>query len=420
MSERDACANPGGKPLSAVSRRRGAVPGGYVVAAALVAALAWAGVARAATGASPVAWSADLGVPVYNTPRAGGGRTYLTSAQGKGANVFAINAANGKVIWKFAAGGAIPMPPSVGATQVFVASDIGATHYMRALDARTGTPVWEYTRDQPPQCMCSHQATVAAGLLFAQTDGHSLYAFAPVGNVPSRRLWAFQGDGAKLTHPVVADGVVAFGSADHRLYALDASTGAVRWVGRTGYGFVASPVVVGRLIVAGNRGGTVHAYDARTGKSAWSFSAGGTIATPAVARGGLIYVAAEDRSVYALDAKTGKQVWRARMADYAEFAPVPDGRNLLVANRAGELLALSPATGKVLWRRALGGTPFSAPLLWHGAVVLKVGDHAIASYDGASGHRLWRFRTAAVVTVPRPAGDVLVAGLSSGKVVGLR
>ena len=416
-------------PMGGARRRLAA----GAVASCLLAAGAAAASARAAVSPvswspvswSPVSWAVDIGVPIYNAARTSGSRAYLTTAQDKGANVFAIDAATGKVLWRFASGGSIPMPPSVGDTQVFVANDIGDTHYMRALDAKTGALVWKYTRSEPPQCMCSHHATLDAGLLFAQTDGHSLYAFAPVGSAPSRRLWAFKGDGARLTHPVAADGVVAFGSADHDLYGLDARTGALRWTAKTGYAFVARPALAGGLIVAGNRGGVVHAYDARTGRSVWSFATGGAIDTRAVAEregagGGLVFVASEDRSVYALDARTGRQVWRARMADYSQFAPVPYGNDLLVANRAGDLVALAQATGKVVWTRRLRGTPFSAPLAWHGAVVVKVGDHAIASYDAASGRALWRYRTRAVVTAPRPAGDVLVAGLSSGRIVGLR
>ena len=127
--------------------------------ASLAAPLVLAAAPWAQAATSPVAWSTEIGAPVYNAPRASAGHVYLTSAQSKGDNVFALDVSTGRLMWKYGTGGAIPMPPSVGATQVFVASDIGDTHYMRALDARTGTPVWEYTRSQPPQCMCSHPAT---------------------------------------------------------------------------------------------------------------------------------------------------------------------------------------------------------------------------------------------------------------------
>jgi outer membrane protein assembly factor BamB len=161
-----------------------------------------------------VVWSAELKAPVYAAPRVGGGQIYVTSTQSVGPNVFALDARTGRIDWRYATSGAITISPTIGSTQVFVASDIGDTHFMRALDAKTGALVWQYTRNKPPECMCSHDAHVGGGLLFAQTDGHSLYAFAPVGAMPSQRIWQFKGDGARLTDPVTSAGLVLFGSAD--------------------------------------------------------------------------------------------------------------------------------------------------------------------------------------------------------------
>jgi outer membrane protein assembly factor BamB len=173
------------------------------------------GVAYAAP-APQTAWSTALKVPVYNTPQERDGQVYLTSIQSSGPNVFAIDSSTGKPLWTFATQGSIAIPPTVGPTQVFVASDVGNTHFMRAIDVKTGQLIWTYTRDQPPECMCSYQSTLTGGLLFAQTDGHSLYAFEPSGAVPSKRLWSFDGDGALLTKPVLADGVVVVGSSERR------------------------------------------------------------------------------------------------------------------------------------------------------------------------------------------------------------
>ncbi len=268
---------------------------GLAILIALLAAnqaVAWAKVP------SPeIKWSSLVGHPVYATPRYRDGRVYLTTTQSQGPNVFALNAANGTIIWRYATAGAVTVSPTVGKSQVFVASDIGATHFMRALNAKDGALVWQYTRTQPPQCMCSHNATVGANLVFAQTDGHDLYAFAPMGNMPSRRLWQFKSDGARLTQPVTAQGLVVFGSADDDLYALDATKGARRWIAKTGYSFVAPPLVVNNQVIGGNRGGTVHAYALTTGKSLWSFATNGPIDFAPISRDSRVYVVSEDRHV---------------------------------------------------------------------------------------------------------------------------
>ncbi len=383
----------------------------------LAAMIALTGSALAATSPSPtIAWEAQLGAPVYSRPDLTGRHLYLTTTNGSGDNLFALDTATGRLLWRFAAGGAIPRPPTVSHTQVFVAFDVGDTHVMRALDAKTGQRVWKYSRAQPPQCMCSHAASLAGGLLFAQTDGHSLYAFAPqAGSVPARRLWQFSGDGAKLTPPVVADGVAVIGSADHRLYGIDALTGQTRWTASTGYAFVAPPVVAHGAVLIGNRGGTLHAYDVRTGKSLWSFATGGAITSPAVPADGLVVVASHDRHVYGLTAG-GKLVWATALPDYAAFAPVAVGRMVLIASRDGALYALDATTGRRLWRNDLGGTPFSGPMPWRGKAVLKVGDHRIAAIDLATGRTAWTIRRAAVVTTPVTWARHVVFGTSTGQV----
>ena len=370
--------------------------------------------AVAGAGTIPVAhiqWMTRIGAPIYNPPRVSGGVIYLDTAQAQGANVFAVQ--NGHILWRFATRGAIEMPVTLGGSQVFVASDIGGTHFMRALSQRTGRLVWNYQRGQPAECMCSHIIHYAHRLLFAQTDGHGLYAFYPRGNLPTHRLWAFAGDGAKLTPPVVANQMVLVGSGDHCLYALARHTGKVVWKQATGYAFVAQPAIWRNIIIVGNRGGTVHAYAVNTGTPLWSFSTNGPIDTSAVPYGNLVFVAAGkgDRGVYALSAHTGKQIWYAPMADYTDYAPAVVDTTLIVASRDGDALGINPVNGKVRWSTKLGGVPFSPPVVMGHAVVLKVGDHRLVSLSARTGSIQWAYHTRAVITTPVVESGAAGAGL---------
>ena len=392
----------------------------YSLLTGLLMAPGLAGVAQAASAPRTV-WSTALKVPVYNTPQERDGQVYLTSTQSSGPNVFAIDGATGKPLWSFPTQGSIAIPPTVGPTQVFVASDVGETHFMRAIDAKTGALIWKYTRDQPPECMCSYQSILAGGLLFAQTDGHSLYAFAPSGAAPSRRLWSFDGDGAVLTKPASADGVVVVGSSDRNLYGLDAKTGKTLWTGTTGYAFTADPVIAGGVVIIGDQGGNIDGFDLRTGKSVWNFGASGAIDNAAVTAGPVAYVVSEDHKVYALNTKTGQTVWQYAMDDYAEHPPILLGDFIVLGNRAGQLIGLDAAHGRLVWQTALGGTPFSAPIAWQGgrAVVLKIGDHEIGAFDTGSGKPIWTYATEAVVTLPIVSGKHINVATSAGKVMAL-
>ena len=378
-----------------------------------------AGFAQAAP-APKIAWSTALNVPVYMPPQAQDGSLFLTSMQPTGPNLFALGGQTGKLLWSYATQGAIGIPPTVGKTQVFVASDIGNTHFLRAIDAKTGFLIWQYTRNQPPECMCSQASILSGGMLFAQSDGHSLYAFEPSGAAPSKRLWQFPGNGAPLTSPVVAEGLVVFGSGDHNVCALDAKSGEVKWTGTTGYVFAAAPAISDGVVVIGDQGGNIDGYDLKTGKSLWSFSAG-TIDVAAVIAGDSAYVVSEDHSVYALNITNGQQVWQYSMDDYAEFSPLLAGNLVIAANQAGQLVALDAKTGKLAWQTNLNGTPFSQPEFWpaENAVVLKIGDHAVGAFDVATGKALWLYSTPLVVTPPVVNGKNVDVVTSAGQVLAL-
>lgn len=366
-------------------------------------------------------WSTQIKVPVYNTPQQLDGRIYLTSAQSDGPNIFALNGATGAVLWSFATKGSIVIPPTVEDSQLFVASDVGDTHFMRAINTENGALIWEYTRNQPPECMCSYKSTLTGGLLFAQTDGHSLYAFQPRGQAPSRRAWSFEGDGALLTKPVSAEGIVVVGSSDRNVYGLDAETGKTIWTQTTGYAFTADPVIVNGVVVIGDQGGNIDGFDLKTGKQLWSITAGGAIDEAAAVEGKTAFIVSEDRNVYAVDVTNGHTLWQYAMDDYAEHAPLVENNLVLVDNRAGHLIGLDAAKGHAVWQTNLEGTPFSAPIAWNAekAVVLKIGDHAIAAFDIASGKENWRYRTDAVVTLPVVSGGDVDLATSQGDVMAL-
>ena len=391
----------------------------HILLASLLLGSGMAGIANAAP-APKIAWSTALNVPVYQPPQSQSGRLFLTSLQPTGSNLFALDGQTGGQLWSFATQGAIGIPPTIGKTQVFVASDIGNTHFLRALDAKSGFLIWQYTRNQPPECMCSQASILSGGILFAQSDGHSLYAFSPSGAAPSKRLWRFPGNGAPLTSPVVADGMVVFGSGDHDVYALDAKTGAVRWTGTTGYVFTAKPAIGNGVVVIGDQGGNIDGFDLKTGKSLWNFSAG-NVDVAALIAGGVAYLVTEDHSVYALDISNGRQLWQYGMDDYAAYSPVLAGDLVIAANRAGQLLALDAKSGKRVWQIDVNGTPFSQPQFWPAekAVVLKIGDHAVGAFDARTGKALWLYNTPLVVTPPVLDGKTVDVVTSDGKAMAL-
>jgi alcohol dehydrogenase (cytochrome c) len=209
---------------------------------------------------------------------------------------------------------------------------------------------------------------VSNGMMFIPSPGGGVQTLdAANGDL----LWEYrarpEGDGAPRTSPMrnlaVYDDKVYIATADARLIALNARTGAVVWdtqVADTklGYTYSSGPIVVKGLIVAGITGCQrykndvcfISAHDSRTGKEVWR--------TPTIARPGepggdtwgdlpLMFRAGGDAWMPgSYDASTNLIYWgTAQAKPWTRFARGTDG-DALYTNCT---LAIDPATGKIVW-----------------------------------------------------------------------
>ena len=83
-----------------------------------------------------------------------------------------------------------------------------------------------------------------------------------VNNVGTLALqWSYLTGGAVFSSsPAVANGVVYVGSADHNVYALNASTGALLWSYATGSYVDGSSIVANGVVYFGSADGKVYAF----------------------------------------------------------------------------------------------------------------------------------------------------------------
>lgn len=122
--------------------------------------------------------------------------------------------------------------------------------------------------------------------------------------------------------PTIHDGIAYVGGLDHKLHAVDAFTGEGRWTFEAGAGFQTNPLVVEGKVYAGNRDGSLYAIEAegaRIGQLAWKYQTQGPILFSAAYYDGVIYFASQDSHAYALDAQTGALVWRSAKLPGAGF-----------------------------------------------------------------------------------------------------
>ena len=133
-----------------------------------------------------------------SSPAVDGGLVYFGSGDH---NVYALEAATGKLRWKFQAGDVVHSSPAIVNGVLYIGCWDGV---MYALKANTGELVWKY-------------ATAVD---------------------PTHFMQGIPGSAA------VADGIVVFGSRDNNIYALDANTGKELWRQSNGGSWViASPAI---------------------------------------------------------------------------------------------------------------------------------------------------------------------------------
>jgi PQQ-like domain len=127
---------------------------------------------------------------------------------------------------------------------------------------------------------------------------------------PAPANWTQRIGGPVVADVAVANGMVYAASGDQSLFALDASTGMVRWHRYVGARSDSSPAVADGIVYIGSWfGHTVYAFDAASGKPLWTYLTGGSIDSSPTVVDGTVYIGSNDGRVYALNARTGHRNW---------------------------------------------------------------------------------------------------------------
>jgi PKD repeat protein len=106
---------------------------------------------------------------------------------------------------------------------------------------------------------------------------------APATN---QTLWTYTTGASVGSSPAVVNGTVYFGSYDHKVYAVNASTGAQVWNYTTGETVESSPAVVDGVVYVGANDNKTYALNAATGALIWNYTTGRYVtSSPAVSDG---------------------------------------------------------------------------------------------------------------------------------------
>ncbi|HET8610250.1 MAG TPA: PQQ-binding-like beta-propeller repeat protein [Burkholderiales bacterium] len=318
----------------------------------------------------------------------------------------------------------IPVGVSIVDGIVYVPGDDG---YLYALDAADGKLLWKFDAHNqimttPVVAATAHDKMVYVGggnsdftyseaVKFADPDAHVVRGTGISGiyalDAKSGKLvWAYHTRGEDMPTPAFYNGKVVFGNGDGHIYGLDAATGKELWKIDIGsFVSMSSATVSGDLVImAGTHPDNLYAVDADTGTLAWktplaAYSSSVGDCAPAAADGIVVTqieavgtkpgkVASKE---VAVDAKTGKILWTTTLG---MGAVPPRNKDAVPMIHDGVVYTGSPVTktayalnlkdGRILWSRHLARMK-AAPAVDSGQVFFPLGNGTIAVLDKASG-----------------------------------
>lgn len=344
------------------------------------------------------------------------GAVAAASAAGAGGWELNRGPGPGTRLWAYRAGGAVRSGTTVADNQVYVGSDDGSLH---ALRASNGEQSWFYhTGDSVKSC-----PAVAHGYVFVGSDDGSVSALRASDG---KRMWYFQTQGQVRANIAVWDagalpGTVVY-AADLAggVYALSAPTGALLWSFTTHCPVYSDPAVAGGVLYVGGYNDSMYAI--RGGKRIWAVSEDNSSweSGPAVT-GGVVYIGSDDWYAYALCAGNGKRMWRTRTGGSVTSDAVVLDHVVYIGSDDGYVYALRASDGSVKQRYPTTGAVAATPAVVNGVVYVGSEDGTVYAFDAQSGRIIWTYWTGGQVKCDLTVvNGVLYVGSDDGYIYALR
>lgn len=265
---------------------------------------------------------------VVSQPASDGRLVFFGSQDG---HIYALRIRDAMLVWKIATGGPVYSSPWLAERILFVGSDDG---YLYAIHTQRGEVVWRFPAGAPVR-----SSPVVGGpfILFGSEDG-DFFALTPDG----KEKWRVGARRSIHCRAAVADGVVYFTSVDGNLYAIDLETGWTLMTYRFGRPSISWPAVAGGMVYVGAANGTLYALDTRRLKVQWEFQTGHQVNGGALVYGEAVYFGATDQFVYSLSRRGGQPRWKFRTGGAITGTPVrnAEGTLLYIGSFDGRLYAL--------------------------------------------------------------------------------
>ena len=234
--------------------------------------------------------------------------------------------------------------------------------------------------------------------------------------------WSKMTGGPITGSPVVANGVVYFGSSDHSVYAVNATTGATVWTHATGGEANGTPAVVGTVVYETSFDGILYALDANTGATLWTYNVGIAIKSSPVVANGVVYFSSIGNggplygTLWAISTSTHTVKWSTKSpTPWSNTYATPVVANNIVYQgwENDDFTAYDATTGALKWTAVMGGSVQGSATVSGGKVYVGGTDGYLYAFDAATGALSWKSltaplsSTAAVKSTPAVSGGLV-------------
>ncbi|MCI5544353.1 MAG: PQQ-binding-like beta-propeller repeat protein [Azospirillum sp.] len=280
------------------------------------------------------------------------GKIFATTGFG---GVFALNADDGKIVWKFYDKTPIRIAPTVGGKKVFVQT---IENVLIALEQNSGSEIWRYA--------APNEDTVLVGGAAPAYDDAMDILIACFSNGEIRAIKASTGS------PLWGDYLVS----SFRNNTL-ADINAIR----------ANPVIGGNMVFAAGHN-ILTALDLRSGQRIWEREFGSNN-QPWLA-GKYLFVLTGTTHLLAIDTESGKIIWDTKIPAGEKVSdavgviytgPVLINNRLLVNTSNGYTFYISPYTGEIMGFLKLSDGSAVSPIAANGQVIITTTNAKLLAYQ---------------------------------------
>ena len=288
--------------------------------------------------------------------------------------------------------------------------------YLNAYNATNGTLVWQFNSGTGYANLSSPVLDAATNTRFFGTLGYLQQQDAGVPS-PFYALdastgvlkWSVIIPGDDYGFPTLAFNTIYVGVADEgsgSLLAIDETTGNLDWQHQANggvWGAVGVDQQTNTIFTGvGNPGDQVLAFNAASGTLLWQqkippHGFDDDVGTSIAVANGMLYVDSKNGNMYALNENTGMPVWSMQIGlpgiGNVSSPAISSNGTLYVGSLDGNVYALNATTGAIIWKTHTIHAIFSSPALANGVVYVASNDHKFYALNTTTGAVLWTYAT---------------------------